>query len=242
MGELSPKTKANFDTEIMPYISSCNIACGFHSGDAILIEKTIRSAIAHQVAIGAHPSYNDRENFGRLSQTIEIDKLMPQLRYQIAAVKGMTESLGAKFQHVKAHGALYNDMVKDEKLAMAFVDLVKSIDPKLRIVGLASSQIATICQSKNMDFVNEVFADRKYDNATTLRSRQHADAVLHEEDLVLNQVGRFLKSQIKDYEGEVHHIHPESICLHSDTKGALKLAQKIHSFLKSRDVNIASPQ
>ncbi len=100
---------------IMPFISSCNIACGFHSGNPFLIEKTIKSAIKHHVKIGAHPSYHDRENFGRVSMKVESSKLMSELKYQIYAVKGMVEGYGQKLNHVKPHGALYHDMVEDQR-------------------------------------------------------------------------------------------------------------------------------
>ena len=113
MGELKDGQERNFDEEIMPFISSTNIACGFHSGSPVLIEKTIRSALKHGVKIGAHPSYNDRENFGRKSLKVAPSILISELRYQISALKGMVESLGGRLHHVKPHGALYNDLVKD---------------------------------------------------------------------------------------------------------------------------------
>ena len=150
IGELTPGKKSNYDEEIMPYISSCNIACGFHSGNPGLIEKTIQLAILNQVSIGAHPSYKDRKNFGRLSLQVDRDELMADLRYQICALKSMTESFGAILHHVKPHGALYNDMVQDQDLAKDFIQLVKQIDPNLKIYALANSQVIELCEKHNI--------------------------------------------------------------------------------------------
>lgn len=242
MGELNPETLQNFDASIMPYISSCNIACGFHSGNANSIEHTIRLALEHKVAIGAHPSYKDRENFGRKSIDISIEKLIPQIRYQISALKGMTESLGGSLHHVKAHGALYNDMIADDFLAIQFVELIQSIDPNLAIMGFAESNLSTICQSKNIRFINEVFADRVYENKTKLRSRKLENSVLHKKEAVLDQVKLFLENKVRDYQQNLHSINVDSVCLHSDTKGAIALSENIYDFIKSNNIEIRIPQ
>lgn len=240
MGELKPGQRNNFDEEIMPYISSCNIACGFHSGSPVLIENTINSAIAHGVKIGAHPSYNDRENFGRLSMKVDHSILIAELRYQISALKGMVESLGATLNHVKPHGALYNDMAVDRALATAFVDLVKTIDSNLKIFGLAHSQLIDCCQSQEMQYVSEGFADRSYEKINQLRSRQYEDAVIREPEQVLSQISYFLNGKVQLLNTEICPIDVRSICLHSDTKGAVALSQIIYNYLKENDVNIAA--
>ena len=192
MGELQPHQKRNFDEEIMPYISSCNIACGFHSGTPSLIEKTIRAAINHRIKIGAHPSYYDRENFGRVSKKVESSQLLSQLKYQICAVKGMVENYGRKLDHIKPHGALYNDMIIDKELAVQVVQLIKSIDPKLKIVALACSHVIDICIENKMEFVLEGFADRRYQTINQLRSRKLENAVIDMPKDVLNQVSNFV--------------------------------------------------
>jgi len=241
MGELAPGQTENFDNEIMPYISSCNVACGFHSGDPVTIEKTIRSAVAHKVVIGAHPSYDDRAHFGRKSMHVALDILIPQLRYQIYAVKGITESFGMSLHHVKAHGALYNDMLNDDALAEAYVRLVKSIDKNIFIYALAHSNVTDICKANNVKYVHEVFADRKYESVNQLRSRKHEDAVIHDKSILLNQVKGFLTSELHLEQG-VASIKAESICLHSDTAGAVQLSADIYSFLKENNVTIAAAQ
>ncbi|MCL4113452.1 UNVERIFIED_CONTAM: hypothetical protein GTU68_008703 [Idotea baltica] len=238
MGETLSGQLKNIDHEIMPFISSCNIACGFHSGSPTVIEQTVRNAIKHGLKIGAHPSYNDRENFGRLSLEIKLVELIPQLRYQICAVKGIVESLGGKLNHVKPHGALYNDMVNNEKLAQAFVSLVLEIDPELHIYGLAGSPLYSICEEKEVVFVNEGFADRKYDGKTQLRSRQSDGALLENDSDVLFQVESLLNGKLELYSKEIVKLHVDSICLHSDTPGAIRLSKVIHNFILTKDISI----
>ncbi|MEM9886429.1 MAG: 5-oxoprolinase subunit PxpA [Bacteroidota bacterium] len=231
MGELKEGQDRNYDAIIMPYISHCNIACGFHSGTPFLIEQTIKAAIKNHVKIGAHPSYNDRIHFGRRSLQVDQQILMAELRYQISALKGMVESFGARLHHVKAHGALYNDMLKDDQLAAAFVLLVKTIDPNLRILALAHSNVIDLCKKHDMQAIREGFADRSYQKRTQLRSRQLDNAVLHKQEAVLAQVQSFLEGKILLYDGEIASIQVDSICLHSDTKGAVNLSKSIYEYL-----------
>ncbi|GLR18024.1 5-oxoprolinase subunit PxpA [Portibacter lacus] len=238
MGESLPGDAANIDHEIMPYISSCNIACGFHSGSPRIIENTLRNAIDHNLKIGAHPSYDDRENFGRISIEIPLPELLSQLRYQICALQGMAESLGGRLNHVKPHGALYNDMVKNEELAEAFVVLVKEIDPKLQIYGLAGSQLSTICVDHKMVFVNEGFADRKYDTKTQLRNRKYDGAVLSEENEILQQIELLSNGVVELYSGEKVDMSVDTICLHGDTPGAIRLSKVIYDFIRSKSISI----
>lgn len=240
MGELIPGTKNNYDEEIMPYLSSCNIACGFHSGNPKLIEKTIQLAILNQVNIGAHPSYNDRENFGRVSLSPDRDELMADLRYQICALKSMTESFGAVLQHVKPHGALYNDMVQDQDLAEDFIKLVKQIDPNLKIYTMADSSVIELCKKHDVKGVNEGFADRRYDGVNELRNRKKPGALLHHTTAILHQIELFLSHQVELYSGKMAPVHIESICLHSDTPGAVELSKKIYRFLKAKNVEISA--
>ena len=238
MGELKSGHTKNYDAAIMPYISSCNIACGFHSGSPLLIENTIKSAIKHKVKIGAHPSYNDRENFGRVSIEMDFKVLKAELRYQIGALKSMVESLGQRLNHVKAHGALYNDLMQNASLAELFVGVVKEIDPRLKIYVLAHSEAEKSCEAVEMEFVREGFADRRYQKLQQLRSRQFEDAVIHNTDEVLAQVGHFVVGKVKLYDGNICPINVETICLHSDTKGAVDLAKNIYQYLKSNNVKI----
>lgn len=238
LGELPAGQAHNYDAEIMPYISSCNLACGFHSGTPLLLEKTILSAIRHGVKIGAHPSYNDRKNFGRLSLKIDATTLLAELRYQICALKGMVESYGHGLYHVKPHGALYNDLLINDSLAEQFVLLVKNIDPRLKILSLAHGNVLRFCEQHGLQGVREGFADRRYAARTQLRSRRYDDAVLHQPEEVLAQVEGFLNGEVRLVTGKTTTIEIDSLCLHSDTPGAVQLSQTIHHYLKDHDVNI----
>lgn len=238
MGELLPGQSANLDRAIMPYISSCNVACGFHSGTPKSIDTTIRAALDQKVHIGAHPSYNDRAYFGRRSIDYDLDVLIPELRYQICSVKGMVESHGGRLNHVKPHGALYNDMVEDVVLARSVIQLIKSIDPSLKVYGLANTQIIKICKEMGMCAVNEGFADRRYQTQQRLRSRALEGAVIHETEAVLKQIENFIIGQVQLHNLEMSPIHVESICLHSDTQDAVQLSQKIYRFLLTKNIVI----
>ncbi|MFK7948793.1 MAG: 5-oxoprolinase subunit PxpA [Saprospiraceae bacterium] len=232
MGELLPNQTTNFDEEMMPFITSCNIACGFHSGNPLIIEKTIKAALKHNVKIGVHPSYNDRANFGRISVDVSMERLLAELRYQIFAVKGMVENLGGKLNHIKPHGALYNDMVKNATLAKAVIRLIKSIDSELKIFALASSQVVDICESEGMKVVREGFADRRYQAVNQLRSRTLEGAVIHDTKTVLKQVDEFLNGKVTLWDSTICELEVDTICLHSDTKGAVELSREIFEFVQ----------
>jgi UPF0271 protein len=240
MGELKDGQDRNYDAEIMPFISSCNIACGFHSGTPVLMRATILSAIRHDVKIGAHPSYNDRENFGRRSLKVDPDVLVPELFYQIYALKGMVERYGQRLHHVKPHGALYNDLLLDDELAELFVSMIKTIDPALKIVTLANANVVDYCAAHGVGVIQEGFADRRYEQLTQLRSRAHPDAVLHDPAAVLAQVQGFLNGEVQLADGTAAKIKVDTLCLHSDTPGAVSLSQTIYHYLKEHDIKITA--
>lgn len=238
MAEVMPGRHKNFDAEIMPFISSCNVACGFHSGNPVIISKTIRSAIRYNVKIGAHPSYNDPENFGRKSMLVDLDILIPELRYQICAIKGIVESLGSELHHVKPHGALYNDMAQNASLADAFVTLVKTINPKLRIYGLSGSILSKICADHGMNFIREGFADRRYETKNKLRSRNLEESVLTDTGEVKKQINLFSQGKVMLHSGVIKNLEIDSLCLHSDTEGAVQLSKVINSFLLEKEISL----
>ena len=241
MGELKAGQDRNYDAEIMPFISSCNIACGFHSGTPLLMTQTIQAAIRHGVKIGAHPSYNDRKNFGRQSLQVDAPVLLAELRYQICALKGLVESYGQRLHHVKPHGALYNDLLLDDELAVQFVRLVKAIDPALKIVTLAQGNIVDYCAAQGVSVIQEGFADRRYEQVTQLRSRTYPDAVIHDAAAVLAQIQGFLNGEVQLADGTTQKIKVDTLCLHSDTPGAVSLSQTIYHYLREHDIKITAP-
>lgn len=239
LGESYGKMTSQYDEIIMPYLSSCNIACGFHSGDPITIERTIEMALQHDVAIGAHPSFPDLQGFGRRVMHIPQAELRAIVRYQIAALKGMTEALGGALYHVKLHGALYNFAAKNEAAAQAIVDATKSIDEKLIVYGLPNSFLEKKAKEADLFFAKEAFADRRYERDGSLRARTHEDAVIEQENEVLAQVKMMVKeNQVNTHDAEVIPLQADTICLHSDTKGAAHLARQIHEMLIYNGIKI----
>jgi len=239
LGESYGKMTSQYDEIIMPYLSSCNIACGFHSGDPATIEHTIKMALQHNVAIGAHPSFPDLQGFGRRVMHIPQAELRAIICYQIAALKGMTEALGGTLHHVKPHGALYNFAAKNEETAQALIDATVSIDKRLIVYGLPNSFLEKKAKKAGLLFAKEAFADRRYEADGSLRARTHEDAVIEQESEVLAQVKMLVKEkQVKTHDGKIIPLEAETICLHSDTQGAANLARQIHQMLTSNGIKI----
>lgn len=240
MGESYGKA-CSYDELIMPNISSCNIACGFHSGDPVTIEKTIKLALEHGVAIGAHPGYPDLQGFGRREMQMHPKDLEANVRYQVSALKGITEALGGTLHHVKPHGALYNAAAKSYEVAEAVLRGISSVDDKVWVFGLAGSKMEEKILEFGLPYQSEVFADRRYEDDLQLRSRLLDGAVLHDEATVLNQIEQMvLHGQVETHSGAFKSLQADSICLHSDTMGAAALSKSIHDFLIAKGVEIAA--
>lgn len=237
LGESYGKYTSLYDVEIMPYLSSCNIACGFHSGDPLTIERTIKMALEQGVAIGAHPAFPDLQGFGRRAMLMPTEELTAVVRYQVAALKGMVEALGGQLHHVKLHGALYNLAAKDETTAQACLTAIKSIDDNLKVYGLSGSVMGNIATKSGLSFVHEVFADRAYEAEGSLRSRQFEGAVLVDEKQILQQVKMLVQQgQVISHDGQTLAIQADTLCLHSDTPGSARLAQLIRKGLDADDI------
>ena len=233
LGEWYGKRDLNVERSIMPFLTSCNIACGFHSGDPFTIEQTIKIALENGVKIGAHPSFPDRQGFGRRVMQMPIDELKALIRYQVAALKGMVEALGGQLHHVKPHGALYNHAMKDETTAFGIVEAIRSISEELIIYGLPNSKVEQAASHFKMPFWKEGFADRAYENDLSLRSRSLEGAVLHDFNTIKKQVDLFKKGQVDTYHQELMSLEVQTICIHSDTQNAVKIAQLVHSIVQS---------
>lgn len=228
------------DSQIMPFITSCNIACGFHSGDPVTIAKTINLAKENNVAIGAHPSYPDLQGFGRRVMNLSAEELEDCVLYQVSALKGMTESFGAELHHVKPHGALYNHAAKDEGTAVGIVKAIVKITKDMLIYAPAESVLSEVAEDAGLRVRKEVFADRRYENDLSLRSRKLDGAVIEQKEQVLKQIAALMDGMVNTYDGLDLPIEAETICLHSDTEGAAELAKKINDFLNKHDVEITA--
>jgi len=226
------------DAEIFPYISSCNIACGGHTGDEKSILIAIESALENNVRIGAHPSYPDKENFGRLSLDIDINELLRSLHEQLMLMLECCKKLNTKFTHLKPHGALYNDMARDKILSEKILSSIKASFPNLIIYGLSRSAVIQVANKLGFHVVNEVFADRAYNLDGTLVSRLQSGAVHENSRQVELQLNEIFSGQVICKSGDKIPLTAESICLHSDTPQAAALAKKIHDKIKTEGIEL----
>lgn len=237
MGESFGNYDIGADKKIFPFITSCNVACGFHAGDPVHIEETLRMAIEHQVEIGAHPSYPDLVGFGRRYLKMSRHELRASIKYQIAAVKGMAESLGGKITYVKPHGALYVRAADDADEAMVILEAVREIDKQLVVMGLAGSKMQEVAEQVDMEFIAEAFADRRYNKKGRLVDRSEKGAVIEEPGEAAAQVVSLVRKQMvqtSDYEPV--SIMAKSICIHGDNPSVLHILRAIDEALSERNI------
>jgi UPF0271 protein len=235
MGESIGSNIIGNDAAIFPYITSCNIACGFHGGDPYHIQKTIDKALEHGVRIGAHPSYQDLEGFGRRKMEIERSKLKSILQYQVSAVKGMVESAGGRLSYVKPHGALYNTAAMSVDETQTIIEGVSEIDNNIALMGLANSVMMSEAEKSEISFIAEAFADRRYNSNGQLKSRNEGDSVIHNPDEALQQVvSLWLENKINTDDGNQLNIKADSICVHGDNPQAVEILKAINTFISSQ--------
>lgn len=237
MGESYGRFQIGNDREIFPYITSCNIACGFHGGDPLHIENTIRLALQHGTGIGAHPGYPDLAGFGRRKIHMTAEELRASLRYQVSALKGMVEGLGGQLRYVKPHGALYNAMAEEAEITHDVIVAIRDIDSDLKLMGLAGSLVQKIAREKNIPFIAEAFADRRYEPNGMLRSRTLDGAVLSDPQQAANQViSIVLKHQAHSIQGLPVAIEAQSICVHGDNPQVVPILESISSALEEHGI------
>ncbi len=228
------------DAALMDMVSSVNIACGAHAGDLKTMENCVKLAIEKGVAIGAHPGYPDKENFGRVYLPMEDSALHQTLKEQIKSIKEMTERLGGKLNHVKPHGALYNHGARDEQTARVIVEVIKEIDPNLILFGLPNSMMSEEAEKAGIRFSAEGFSDRAYQADGSLVSRSEPGAVIKESEAVAARALEMAAEKtVKAINGNVLRIPIETLCLHGDTSGAVELAKAISEKLKASDIQVA---
>jgi UPF0271 protein len=227
------------EAQIMPYISSANIACGFHAGNLDTLKKTIEIALEHNVAVGAHPGYPDRENFGRISQMLSLLEMAELIAEQIYVFEKVAIPLGAKMHHVKLHGALYNDCAKDAALSKIFIQTIQAIDSDIIIYGLSGSKTIQEAKKLGQPFANEVFADRTYQLDGHLTPRYLEHAMIHEVEEACKQVLKIVqKYQVNTIQGNPIEIEADTICIHGDGENAVEFAKAIYRSLKNNQTEI----
>ena len=237
MGESYGNFRLGDDEKLFPYLTSCNIACGFHAGDPLHMEKTIDLAIKHEVQIGAHPSYPDLAGFGRRKMHIPSEELRTLVKYQIAALKGMVESRGGKLRYVKPHGALYNSMADNPEEGKAIIQAIQEIDERLLLMGLAGSGIEALAQQQEIPFVAEAFADRYYEPNGRLRSRTSDPSVISQPEIAAQQVRAIVVDQeVQSWDGQRVPIKAQSICIHGDNPRAVELLVAIDKMLVQQEI------
>ncbi len=221
---------------IMPYISSCNIACGGHFGDINSIDKTLKLAIENNVKIGAHPSFPDKENFGRRLIQISDDELKNSIQNQINLFLERLNLVGAKLHHIKPHGALYNAIAVEEKLAILFIDITKEYLKDAFLYIPYQSVIEKVALKNNIKIKYEAFADRNYNDDLTLVSRKEKKALLVDETAIFNHVLNMVKhTKVKTVSGLEKEIKADTFCVHSDTKNALEIVKHLNQELQKED-------
>lgn len=213
---------------LMPYISSCNIACGGHAGDSKTMNKVVTSTKEYQVKIGAHPSYPDRENFGRKSMQLSKEELSKTINEQIELLKKITDELDTSIHHIKPHGALYNDLAKDTFLANTFLDSIQNYKKEYALYVPFGSAIATEALRRGFDIIYEAFADRNYNNDLTLVSRKESNAVITDTRQIVKHISMMRNEKVKSATGKYIPIRAATFCVHSDTKNVVDIVRKIH--------------
>lgn len=239
LGESFGSWKMGNDDQILPVVTSANIACGFHAGDPLGILKTLKQAVKLGVTIGAHVAYPDLVGFGRRNMDLSRDELIADVLYQISALDGLAKVAGSKVKYVKPHGALYNTIAKDQVQAQAVIDAIKMYNPELVLVALAGSNLVEQAKASGLKVVSEAFADRAYNRDGSLVSRRLEGAVLHDSEFVAKRVVSMLQNGgVESIDGVFTPIQADTICLHGDTDGALEMSAAIKAELLKNNIQI----
>ncbi|ELQ6169558.1 5-oxoprolinase subunit PxpA [Cronobacter dublinensis] len=229
------------DALLMPLISSANIACGFHAGDAQTMRESVRLALAHGVAIGAHPGFADRENFGRTAMQLPPETVYAETLYQVGALAAIARAEGGRITHVKPHGMLYNQAAKDAALADAIARAVKDFDAALLLVGLAGSELIRVGARHQLATREEVFADRGYLADGSLVPRSEPGALIEDDDEAVSRtLSMVLEGRVRSREGGWAAVNAQTVCLHGDGAHALAFARRLRDAFDARQIPISA--
>ena len=239
MGESYGAYQIGADAEVLRWVTSANVACGWHGGDPAVMRQTLQRAKELGVAVGAHPGYPDLLGFGRRILQISRQEARDYTVYQIGALRGFAEALGLRLQHVKAHGALYNAAVKDAELSRGIAEGVAEVGKELILVGLPESEIVRAGQAVGLRVAREAFGDRAYNEDGTLVSRKLPGSLITDPDLVAQRVLDMVGGQVLAITGKRIQIQADTICMHGDTPGAGAIARRVHERLKAAGVTLA---
>ena len=242
MGEAFGPWPMGNDAELMRYVSSANIACGFHAGDASTMRRTVELAIENGVAIGAHPGYPDLQGFGRRNMSLSPREIYDQVIYQIGALKSICETSRAKLRHVKPHGAMYNQAAKDGELAAAIAEAVRAVDESLVFYGLSGSFLVSAAKTAGLKTASEVFADRTYTSDGKLTPRAEENALIKNTDQALRQAVQIVEGNtVNATDGSLVDLVSDTICIHGDGEHAVEFAAAIRQAFDERGIVVAAP-
>lgn len=228
------------DEKVIPLISSANVACGYHAGDALVMKKTVALCRENGVAVGAHPGYPDLSGFGRRNMNVTPDEMYAYIVYQVGALRAFVESAGLTLNHVKPHGAMYNMAGKDAKLADAVARAVRDSAPGAYLLALAGSEMIRAAEELGIPCASEVFADRAYEDDGSLVARSKPGAVITDEDEALSRTVRMVKDGlVTTITGNDIHLRADSICVHGDNAHALEFVTRIRKALAEEGIEAA---
>jgi UPF0271 protein len=230
------------DSAVMPFISSANIACGFHAGDPGTIRRTVELAASANVAIGAHVSLPDLAGFGRREMRVSTDETYAITLYQIGALAGFARAVGVRLGHVKPHGALYNMAARDASLAAAIAQAVRDFDATLILVGLSNSELTRAGQRNGLFVAHEAFADRRYEDDGTLTPRREPGAVIDDvDDAVAQALAIATRGEVTTRSGAKLALAADTLCVHGDRVDAAIFARRLHGALAAAGIAIRAP-
>ena len=239
MGESFGTWTLGSDAALMPFITSANIACGFHAGDPAVMKATVRAALREKVAIGAHPGLPDLVGFGRRNMDISAEEAFDMTVYQLGALAAVVKAEGGQLHHLKPHGALYNMAATNATLAEAIAEAVYKVQPELTLYGLAGSELTKAGEKLGLRTAHEVFADRTYQANGTLTPRRQPDALITNADAAIAQVLRMVQGGgVRTQQGTDVAIRADTVCLHGDGAHALEFAQRLNAALRQAGVKL----
>jgi UPF0271 protein len=242
MGESYGAWKMGADAEVMPYITSANVACGFHGGDPATIRTTVKLAADHGVAVGAHPSLPDLQGFGRRAMKISAQDMYDLVLYQAGAVEAFARAAGVRLHHVKCHGALYNMAANDEALSDAMARAVKDLGGDVMLYALSNSKMMAIGKQHGLRVAGEVFADRGYADDGTLAPRGTPGAMIEDAAVAARRALDMVKhGSVKSLSGKTVAVSADTLCLHGDQPGAVTFAKALRRAFAEHGIAVVAP-
>ena len=241
LGESFGAYKIGADDKIIPLVTSVNIACGYHAGDPLVMQKSVALAKRYGVSVGAHPGFPDLLGFGRRNMNATPAEVKAYIQYQVGALSAFCRAAGVKLHHVKPHGAMYNMAGADYKLARAVAEAVAEIDDSLVLLALSGSEMIRAANEIGLPCASEVFADRHYEEDGSLRARSKPDSVIHDEEECISRVLRMVtEGKVTAVTGKDIDLRADSICVHGDTPEALAFIRCIRETLEKNGIGIGA--